>query len=107
MTIQFSQGEEPPADLLAEVEKLYRTTAQELITAVNAIKAGQFDQAGVAAQSVRDLRTAFGWVMDEREKVEKLRKQIAGAVGTGALDLDAARDEIGRRLARLRDAAGG
>jgi hypothetical protein len=46
-------------------------------------------------------------VMDERARVEKLRKQIAGVVGDHALDFDAARTEIGRRLACLRDAGGG
>ena len=57
--------------------------------------------------SVRDLKAAFFLVMDERAKLDKLRKQVAGTVGTGQLDLHAARDEIGRRLARLRDANGG
>ena len=94
-------------DLLAEVEQLYRTTAEELITAVNAIRAGQFDQAQVAGRAARDLKDAAAWVMNERAHVDKLRKQTAAAAGTAGLDLDAARDEIGRRLARLRDAAGG
>ena len=58
-------------------------------------------------QAVRDLKTAFQLVMDERTRVEKLRKQVAGVVGDLRLDFDAARDEIGRRLARLRDAGGG
>lgn len=107
MTIQFSAGEEPSADLLVAVETLYRTTALELVSAVNAIKAGQYNQSSQAAQSVRDLRAALGWVMDERARVEKVRKQVAGSVGTTSLDMDAARDEVGRRLARLRDAAGG
>ncbi|MGV8950140.1 MAG: hypothetical protein ACOH2M_03480 [Cypionkella sp.] len=93
--------------MLAEVETLYRQTAEELIIAVNAIKDGKLDEAKVASSAVRDLRAAYFLVMDERGKVEKLRKQIAGSVGTGSLDLSAARDEIGRRLARLRDAGTG
>ena len=107
MTLQFSAEEGPPADLLAQVEELYRTTVQELFIAVNAIKAGRFDQSQVPGRVVRDLKDAAGWVMQERAQVDKLRKQIAGAAGTGRLDLDAARDEIGRRLACLRDARGG
>jgi hypothetical protein len=106
MTITFSFGEEPPVDMLAQVEQLYQHTAEELIRAVNAIKTGQFEKATVAAQSVRDLKAAYYWVMEERGKVDKLRKQAAGVLGTGELDLHAARDEIGRRLARLRDVAG-
>lgn len=107
MTIHFSVGNEPPVDLLAEVENLYRTTAEDLVRSVNAIKRGEFEEAKAATQAVRDLKTALAMVMDERARVEKLSKQIAGAVGTGSLDLHAARDEIGRRLARLRDANGG
>ncbi|MGV8953700.1 MAG: hypothetical protein ACOH2M_21560 [Cypionkella sp.] len=107
MSIHFSQGDEPAVDMLDEVLKLYRFTAEELVTAVNAIKAGKLDEAKAAAGAVRDLRAAYFLVMDERGKVEKLRKQVAGAVGTGSLDLSAARDEIGRRLALLRDAGAG
>lgn len=107
MTINFSAGEAPSVDMLTEVEHLYRATAEELIVAVNAIKAGRFEDGKAAAQSVRDLKAAYFLVMDERGKVEKLRKQIAGAAGSGTLDLHDARDEIGRRLARLRDANGG
>jgi hypothetical protein len=107
MSINFVAGEQPEVDMLAEVETLYRQTAEELIIAVNAIKDGKLDEAKVASSAVRDLRAAYFLVMDERGKVEKLRKQIAGSVGTGSLDLSAARDEIGRRLARLRDAGAG
>lgn len=106
MTIKFSVGDEPPVDLLAATEQLYQSTAEDLVRALNAIKAGQIDEAKAAAQAVRDLRAAFQMVMDERGRVDKLRKQVAGAVGTGELNLHAARDEIGRRLACLRHAAG-
>lgn len=57
-----------------------------------------------ALKSARDVREACGHLKQERDKVDKLRKDIAGGVGGGCLDLDAARDEIGRRLACLRRA---
>lgn len=104
MTIKFSEGEVSPVDLLAETEGLFRETAEELVRAVRSIKAGAFGDAKAATQAVKDLKTAFEMVMDERTRVEKLRRQVTGAVGAQALDFDAARDEIGRRLARLRDA---
>jgi hypothetical protein len=107
MSIHFTRGDEPEVDMLAEVLQLYRFTAEELVIAVNAIKAGNLEEAKAAATAVRDLKSAYFLVMDERGKVEKLRKQVAGAVGTGSLDLSAARDEIGRRLALLRDAGAG
>lgn len=107
MSINFSADDEPGVDMLAQVEQLMRVAAEELVTAVNSVKRGKLEEAKAAMTAVRDLRAAYFVVMDERGKVEKLRKQVAGAVGTGTLDLSAARDEIGRRLARLRDAATG
>ena len=60
-----------------------------------------------AVRLARDLRAATQLMLEERNRVDKLRKEIAGGGGAGgALDLDAARSEIGRRLACLRRAAG-
>ncbi|MFD2175170.1 hypothetical protein [Rhodobacter lacus] len=103
-------GLDPPADVLAETEALYREIAAELAAAMAGLRAragsAKADSADVkaAAQAVKDLRAAFQMVMEERGRVEKLRKQASGALEGQALDLDAARAEIGRRLARLRDA---
>jgi hypothetical protein len=104
MTFFSSIGDQAPVDLTAATEALYQEVAGELIRAIAAIQAGQTDQIPNAKAAVKELRATFLAVMDERTKVEKLRKQVAGAVGTGTLDLSAARDEIGRRLALLRDA---
>lgn len=106
MTLHFSTGEAPPVDLLVETEQLYHETAQELARALKAIRDGQFAEIKATVQVVRDLKAAFQMVMDERGRFDKLSKQLAGGIGPGTLDLDAARDEIGRRLARLRDASG-
>ena len=106
MTLNFSLGEQPSSDLLADAEQFYESTVGDLLRAVNALKAGEFEASKAMPQTVRDLRLALDLVHSERGRVEKLRKQVAGAVGTGSLDLHAARDEIGRRLARLRDANG-
>lgn len=61
----------------------------------------------MALKSARDVRAACDHLKQERDRVDRLRKDIAGGIGAGGLDLDAARDEIGRRLACLRRAAGG
>ncbi|RJL05621.1 permease [Paracoccus aestuarii] len=73
------------------------------------IKAREIDPAKLkkAMETAKTVREAVQLLMAERSKVDKLRKDIAGGVGGGALDLDAARDEIGRRLACLRRAGGG
>ncbi|MBD3764738.1 MAG: hypothetical protein IE927_08390 [Rhodobacterales bacterium] len=107
MSINFSAGEGTPAALLEATEDLYRTIAEELAEAMRDIRAGRGGDIAAAKKAVRDLRDAFQIVMDERARVEKLRRQVAGVVAGGELDLDAARDEIGRRLARLRDGGSG
>ncbi len=107
MMIDVSGGESPRTDLLLATEQLYRETAEELIAAVRKLREGEFSEVKAAAQAVKELKAAFQMVMDERTRVDKLRKQVAGVVHDHALDFDAARDEIGRRLALLRDAGGG
>ena len=107
MNMNFSTGEELPVDLLAATEELYTDAAQDLIRVMALIKSGAFENVKLANAAVRDLKAAFYLVMEERAKVDKFRKQVTGDVGAGPLDMGAARDEIGRRLARLRDAATG
>lgn len=54
---------------------------------------------------IRALGTATQLLLNEKQRVEAHINKQAGVVGGYALDLDAARDEILRRLARIRDAA--
>ncbi|MCC1481459.1 hypothetical protein [Roseibaca sp. Y0-43] len=57
------------------------------------------------AEEFRSLRKALEIAYHERANIQKLKG--LGPVGGGAaLDLDAARDEIARRLDRLRTAGG-
>jgi UDP-2,3-diacylglucosamine pyrophosphatase LpxH len=107
MTIKFRDGDEPPVDVLVATEDYLRETAETLVRAVQDLRANRTSDIKAAQQSVRDVRALFQMVMDERTRVEKLRKQVAGVVHGHALDFDGARDEIGRRLARLRDAGTG
>ena len=79
----------------------------EINAAMDRIKQNQFDDLKEATRSYKDLRQALLMVFEERAKVAKLDKLEAGIAYDYALDLDAARDEIGRRLARLRDAGDG
>ena len=112
MTIRLSGGDTGKTiagcDVLDVVDGLYRDAAEELYRVMTAIRAGQMTEVKAAMTAVRELRAAALLVLEERGKVDKLRKQIAGQVGAGGgLDLDGARAEIGRRLACLRDAGGG
>ena len=93
-------------DFIEETDALYQEAASQLFDALSIVKSGRLDESKTVANAVRDLRQAIEWVMDERNRVEKLRKSVAGALGATELDFSAARDEIGRRLAVLREAGG-
>lgn len=94
-------------DLLAATEGMYRDIAEELVVVMRKVREGEFSEVTGAARAVRDLRDAYKMIMEERTRVDKLRSQVAGVADGTALDFDAARDEIGRRLACLRDAGTG
>lgn len=107
MTISFTDIEEIPDDVLGFTESLFRLAMVDLQELVNALLEGRGSDAKAAKTAIRDLRQIGNDLVRERANAEALRKQIAGSVGAGAeLDLDAARDEIGRRLALLRAARG-
>ncbi|HBQ35898.1 MAG TPA: hypothetical protein DD729_03515 [Rhodobacteraceae bacterium] len=93
-----------PEEILLIAEKHFDRMlrrAEEIITSLEAEETGISKE---AAGRIRDLSKAVQTALDERAKLEKLRKQKAGIVHEYALDFDAARDEIGRRMARLRAA---
>lgn len=104
MTTEISQRDEPPADLLATANHIYTEAAEALGKAIREVAIPDAGDTKAVLLAVREMKQAFHTLMEERTKVEKLRKQLDGVVGNHALDLDAARDEIGRRLACLRDA---
>lgn len=85
---------------------MFREVAEELHRLRMGIRSGETDAGEKAGKAVRDLRVACSLVLEERTRLDKLRKETAGGIGAGNLDLDAARDEIGRRLACLRRARG-
>ena len=107
MTIRFSEGDAIPTDVVGFTEELFRLAIADLQAAIEAFKAGTPGETRVAKAAIRDLREIGKDLVRERANVEALRKQVAGAVGTGTLDLHDARDEIGSRLARLRNASAG
>ena len=100
-----------PSEAIAVAEGLFWSYVKDLKrheAALEARQSGAVDPAELkdAMQTAKVVREAVGLLMVERNRVDKLRKDIAGGVGGGSLDLDAARDEIGRRLACLRRAGG-
>lgn len=110
MTINFIAQEadktEAPQDLLWVAERQLERAVVRLQQVIDEVESGRFDQLTEAKRVTDNLTGFIRLYMDERNKVDKLRKTLAGAVGAGELDFSAARDEIGRRLALLRDAGG-
>lgn len=107
MTLTLTKGEPPPVDLVAFSENLFLDTAERLSALIQRLEDGETAKAAEGVSTIKELRNLYQIVEFERERLEKLRKQISGAVAAGDYDLHAARDEIGRRLACLRDAGGG
>ncbi|MDS9466027.1 permease [Paracoccus sp. MBLB3053] len=120
MTMNFDPGIEPPEgpymagaevvpdmSVLEIADGLFQSYAADLHRLRLKIQAGETNELKESGRLVRDLRAAAHLVLEERGKVDKLRKDAAGQVEGGALDLVAARDEIGRRLACLRRTSGG
>lgn len=106
MTIIFT-GEDPDGQKrIAQTERILDHVADELLSAIERLRAGELD-AKATAGTAREMRAFLLAVLDERAKVAKLRKSDAAEGAGAALDLDAARIEIGRRLACLRDAGTG
>lgn len=101
-----------PERAIADAEWLYQAYIEELQQKFEAFRARQEDAViesadlKAAVEGAKVLRQAIHMLMDERGKIDKYRKQITEGIG-GSLDLDAARDEIGLRLACLRRAAAG
>jgi hypothetical protein len=107
MTVRFTGDGPAPEDVLGATEKFYGMAVEELERTIDALRAGEFQEVKAAQEAIRALRAMAIAVLQERGKVDQLRKHIAGHVGAGgALDLDEARAEIGRRLACLRNAGG-
>lgn len=105
-TTSASLAEMSALEILEQAASLYREAAVELFAAVKVAKRGQFEGSKAAMQAVKDLKTALEWVMDERNRLEKFCRSAAGTAGATELDFGVARDEIGRRLACIRDAGG-
>lgn len=89
--------------LLAFSEDMFARAAEALAETVKRLDQAEKLAPKVAVNDASGFAAAFERVMLERDKIGKLRNQIAGTVGRRALDMDAARAEIGRRLACLRN----
>ncbi len=83
MTVRFTEDAPTAEELLGATEKFYALTVMELERTIAALSAGEFNEVKAAQTAIRDLRVTALQVLQERGKVDQLRKQIAGHVGAG------------------------
>lgn len=107
MITLISEDEISSSPSVVEVGELINEAKEALNAALRRFRAGELGEAREIAKQIGEVRSAYKTALEERIRVAKLRKDEAGVVYDYALDFDAARDEICRRLACLRDAGDG
>lgn len=108
MALSTRLGEDGIAERMVAVAIEHFVAVAELMSAlVRQIEAGEVPAPGDAKRTVAEYRATIRMAMEERQRLEDRLKGANGVAGGHALDFDAARDEIRRRLARLRAAGGG
>ncbi len=100
------EGETAGNDPTAAAEALLSETAEVVRQLLAQVRAGEFGKAEALAREQAQLRKALLAAITERQTIERLKRESGAEAPNAALDLVAAREEIGRRLARLRAAAG-
>ena len=107
MTIIYPDGGEgSSAGILSEAQQTYQRAQAALNKLVGELDDGELVHVGEAGRILKELKQALQTANQERERLESERKKQAGIVGEYAIDFDAARLEIGRRLACLRGTGG-
>jgi len=91
----------------ATVADVYDTLSGELSALLAEVRDGKTARASRLKIVAGDLARAAAVLVRERERLDALRAGGPDAGTIGDIDLDAARDEVGRRLARLRATGGG
>lgn len=103
MTLFYTTPEEGSSDsILSEAQQTYVRTSVVLNKLVSQLGDGELGHSGETLKLLKELKTALLTANQERERLENERRKKAGIVHDYAVDFDAARSEIGRRLACLR-----
>jgi hypothetical protein len=94
-----------PLALVREADNMLGRAGRDLEQIIETLRSGAFGPARDLAPTLMLLEKAMGAIFSERNKLERLGAEKGGGDG-GELDLDAARAEIERRMARLRSSLG-
>ncbi len=104
--IKATEEDDPDIGVeIAERQLLDALVAVEEIT--QKIRRQELDALPALPKAAAEAGAATRQLLTERQRVYEQQKRKAGIVHDFAIDFDAARSEIGRRLARLRAAADG
>ena len=94
--------EEIDDDLLEVANNHYEEALKALDRFTKDLKEGKDVKVGDLVRTASDLRKATQTLFDERKRIAERKKTETDAGDDAALDLEAARSEIGSRLDRLR-----
>lgn len=105
MTLIRPEGEDGDAkEVLLGVEEHFYEAAEDFKAVVRRLRAGEIVAPAGARDTVSEYRKLATLLFRERQSLEDERRRRQGIHGEYGLDLDAARDEIRRRMACLRAA---
>lgn len=93
--------------MLARAMKVFDTTQEVLEGTLDRLKAEEAVQGAEIPKHIKEMNSALMLALQLEGKARDATGQRIGQAGAGQLDLDAARAEIGVRLACLRAAGGG
>lgn len=100
------EGGAPTSDRLAVADYMLDNISKMLVERMKQIEAGEQIKATEASALTSELRK-WAWVaIDERDRIAKRKRELDGEADGAVIDFDAARTQIGRRLARLRATCG-
>lgn len=107
MTLIYPEAGEGSTDMmLSEAHQNFARASTALNTLVADLEQQNTDNAGESLRLIKELKAALTPALMERERLEKERLAKSGIANGFAIDFDAAKHEIGRRLACLRAASG-
>jgi hypothetical protein len=107
MTIRFDEDTARFQEMLAGAFEAFATTQDVLRDTVKRLKAQEPVSSAEVVKQIKDMNGALLLALGLEGKVRDATGQRQAGAGAGELDLEAARAEIGGRLARLRAAREG
>jgi hypothetical protein len=99
-------AEMPCDQMIEQLAESLKVGIQCFDIAVKEARAGEQKQVKEAADYAKMALVAMQQIVTARQNSEKLRQNLGILDPKRELDFDAARSEVGRRLARLRGAGG-